>query len=235
MGNLARQISVTAHAHLLGLRLEQARLRLVTERGEARRQLGRDLHDDVGHQLTALVQQLEQLKSLVQENDPGAQSTLSTMNRQLVHLTTHVRELAHKLFPPELELLGLVGALQERILTHQSLKIILRAPGDLPFLPAEIETAVYYIALEALTNIEKHAQAQSCQIDLSLHPTQLSSMLKLTIRDDGRGLTEPPLGGIGLLSMQARAAEVGGTFAMDTVQGAGTTISVHIPCPVTMG
>ncbi len=235
MGNLARQISATAHAHLLGLRLEQARLRLVTERGEARRQLGRDLHDGVGHQLTALVQQLEHLKNIMQKDPHGAESTFSSMNQQLVYLSSHVRELAHQLFPPELELLGLAGALRERILTHPNLKVILDAPEDLPGLPAEIETAVYYIALEALTNIEKHAQAQSCHINLRLHPSQSLPMLKFTIRDDGRGLAEPSLGGIGLLSMQARAAEVGGTFVMDTLPGGGTTISVHIPCPTAIG
>lgn len=234
MGNLARQISVTAHAHLLGMRLEQARLRLVTERGEARRQLGRDLHDGVGHQLTALVQQLEHLKNVMHKDPSAAESTLSTMNRQLEQLTTHVRELAHQLFPPELELLGLAGALQERSLTHPKLKITVEAAKDLPVLPAEIETAVYYIALEALTNIEKHAQALSCQIDLRLLPSQPFPLLKLTVRDDGRGLVEAPLGGIGLLSMRARAAEAGGTFAMDSLPGGGTVISVHIPCPTTI-
>lgn len=234
MENLARQISVTAHAHLLGIRLEHARLRLVTERGEARRQLGRDLHDDVGHQLTALVQQLEHLKIIVQNEPLGAESTFSTMNQQLVNLTTHVRELAHQLFPPELELLGLVGALRERVLAHPNLKVVLDAPEDLPVLPAEIETAVYYITLEALTNIEKHAQAQICHIQLRLHPSQPLPMLKLTIRDDGRGLTEPPLGGLGLLSMQARTAEVGGTYSIDTLPGGGTIISVHIPCQTTI-
>lgn len=234
MGNLARQISVTAHAHLLGMRLEQARLRLVTERGEARRQLGRDLHDGVGHQLTALVQQLEHLKNVMHKDPSAAESTLSTMNRQLEQLTTHVRELAHQLFPPELELLGLAGALQERSLTHPKLKITVEAAKDLPVLPAEIETAVYYIALEALTNIEKHAQALSCQIDLRLLTAQPFPLLILTVRDDGRGLAEAPLGGIGLLSMRARAAEAGGTFAVNSLPGGGTVISVHIPCPTTI-
>lgn len=231
MDNLARQISVTAHAHLLGLRLEQARLRLVTERGEARKQLGRDLHDDVGHQLTALVQQLEHLKKVMQKDSSGAEVTFSTMNQQLVSLTTHVRELAHQLYPPELELLGLAGALRERTLGHPNLNVMFDAPDDLPVLPAEIETAVYYITLEALTNIEKHAQAHCCRIALKLEPSLPMPTLELSIRDDGRGMAESSTSGIGMLSMQARAAEVGGTFTMEPLQGGGTAISVHIPCP----
>jgi len=227
--NLARQISATAQAYLLDLRLEQARLRLVTERGEARRQLGRDLHDGVGHQLTGLVQQLEQIKKNI-ENEPRTfEKNISLMNQQVNDLIMHVRELARQIFPPELELLGLIGALQERILSHPELKISFDAPVDFPELPAEIETAVYYIVIEALTNIEKHAQAKNCYIELSLEAPPTNSFLKLTIRDDGLGLAKPTNSGIGLLSMQARAAEVGGTFVIDAKPGFGTTISVHIP------
>jgi len=231
MGNLARQISVTAHAHLLGIRLEQARLRLVTERGEARRQLGRDLHDDVGHQLTSLAQQLEHIKNVMQKDPVCAETQFSMLNQQLGNLTRHVRELAHQLFPPELELLGLAGALRERILSHPNLQVHLETSDELPVLPAEIETAVYYITLEALNNIEKHARAQSCRIDLALQASLPVSMLELSIRDDGRGLAEPSAGGMGLLSMQARAVEVGGTFTIDTVPSGGTAITVRIPCP----
>jgi len=235
IGSLARQISLSAHAHLLGARLEQARLRLVTERGEARRQLGRDLHDDVGHQLTALGRQIERLQRAMPKDSSDAEAALSSVHQQLLHLTNHVRQLAHQLFPPELELLGLAGALRERALAHPALKISFDAPENLPVLPAEIETAVYYIALEALTNIEKHAQAQSCQLSLTLAPAQPLPILKLTIRDDGRGIQQPQLSGIGLLSMQARTAEVGGTFQIDALPGGGTLLSVRIPCPASIG
>lgn len=234
MGNLARQISATVHAHQLGIRLEQARLRLVTERGEARKRLGRDLHDDVGHQLTGLAQQLEHAKNVMQKDPLCAETIFSTVNHQLVSLTTHVRELAHQLFPPELELLGLVGALRERALSYPDLNIVLNAPEDLPGLPAEIETVVYYITLEALTNIEKHAQAQTCQIHLDLRASSPVATLELRIQDDGRGLVDARGGGMGLLSMQARAAEVGGTFTMDAMPDGGTAITARIPCATTI-
>jgi len=234
LGNLARQISATAHAHQLGIRLEQARLRLVSERGEARKRLGRDLHDDVGHQLTGLAQQLEHAKNVMQKDPLCAEPIFSVVNHQLVSLTTHVRELAHQLFPPELEILGLAGALRERALSHPNLKMMIHAPEDLPGLPAEIEIAVYYITLEALTNIEKHAQARTCQIDLDLRASSPVTTLELRIRDDGRGLVEARSGGMGLLSMQARAAEVGGTFTVDTMPDGGTAITVRIPCATTI-
>jgi len=112
--------------------------------------------------------------------------------------------------------------------------MMIHAPEDLPGLPAEIEIAVYYITLEALTNIEKHAQARTCQIDLDLRASSPVTTLELRIRDDGRGLVEARSGGMGLLSMQARAAEVGGTFTVDTMPDGGTAITVRIPCATTI-
>jgi signal transduction histidine kinase len=227
--DLARQISMAAHTVLLATNLEQARLALVTERGEARRQLGSDLHDSVGHQLVGLTRQVESVLALATADSALARS-LTGINRQLVALTGQVRRLAHQLFPPELELLGLVGALREHAQTHSGLRIQLDVPEELPPLPAELEAAAYYIALEALTNVDKHAGAQVCQIRLRLSSNP-SPLLELDIRDDGRGLLLPATRGLGLLSMQARAAEVGGDCRIESNPGGGAAVIVRIPCP----
>jgi two-component system NarL family sensor kinase len=229
LADLARQIGMTAHAHLLNANLELARLRLVTERGEARRQLGSDLHDGVGHQLVSLTRQLERTRTITPEDPVSAQSQLAEINQQLMALTKQVRNLAHQLYPPELELLGLVGAIQECAHTIIGFQIRLDIQQNLPSFPAEIETAVYYIILEALTNIEKHAQAQTCTICLSL---SVINHLELNIRDDGIGLPAKLDGGVGLLSMQARAAEVGGVCAVANDEGGGTAVTATIPCPI---
>ena len=229
--DLARQIGVTAHTHLLNTNLEQARLRLVTERGEARRQLGSDLHDGVGHQLVGLTRQLERARNITPDDPALAQQQLSEINQQLVALTKHVRHLAHQLYPPELELLGLVGAIEERAQTTASFQVRLDIERNLPNLPAEVETAVYYITLEALTNIEKHAQAQTCTIRLRLTKTSQPSRLQLEILDDGIGLPTNLNGGLGLLSMQARAAEVGGVCTIVNNESSGTAVILSIPYP----
>lgn len=231
LSDLARQLGAAAHAVLLTANLEQARLRLVTERGEARRRLGSDLHDGVGHQLVGISRQLERAMTLLPQDLPQAETRLAAINQQLVALTREVRGLAHQLYPPELELLGLVGALRERAQTQLTPHIYLDAPAHLPPLSAELETAVYYITLEALTNIEKHAQARACHIRLNLLTTSHPAVLELAIRDDGRGQTTPAASGLGLLSMQARAAEVGGTCVMTEGEGGGTAVNVRIPCP----
>lgn len=230
LSDLSRQLGAAAHAVLLTANLEQARLRLVTERGEARRQLGSDLHDGLGHQLVGLTRQLERTLPLLPGDPAQAESQLREIQQQLAALTGQVRTLAHRLYPPELELLGLVGAIQERTQTHTGVRVHLEAVRNLPPLPAEIETAVYYITLEALTNIEKHAQAQTCHIRLNLAAPSQPAMLHLEIWDDGHGAFTAPRGGLGLLSMQARAAEVGGSCVIGVHESGGTAVTVRIPC-----
>lgn len=233
LSDLARQIGASAHAVSLAIDLEQARLSLVTERGEARRQLGSDLHDSVGHQLVGLTRQVERTTTMATA-DPALTRDLAEISRQLTSLTVHVRGLAHRLFPPELELLGLAGALRERVQTHSGLRIQLDAPDALAPLPAAVEAAAYYIALEALANVEKHAEAQACHIRLRLTPNPSAlqpDTLELDITDDGRGLTAPTARGLGLISIQARAAEVGGACRVESNPGGGTAVLVRIPCP----
>jgi signal transduction histidine kinase len=223
--DLARLISVTAHAVLLSADLERARLRIVTAREEARRRLGSDLHDGVGHQLAGLARQVETAVSLLDQNPTTARQMLTAVTEQLNTAISQVRHLAHQLHPPELELLGLAGALRERALTHPTLAIRLDGPEALPPLPPAVETAAYYIALEAVTNVEKHAGGRTCRLRLAL----VGDVLEMEIADDGPGLTAERANGLGLLSMQARAAEVGGSCRLETNAATGTQVIVRLP------
>ncbi len=232
--DLARQISIAARTAALTSDLEQARLRIVTERGEARRRLASDLHDGVGHQLVALTRQIERVTPRPPDSSAMLSAELLTdVKQRLVALTTQTRSLAHQLYPPELEVLGLSGALQEHVQSYSAFRILMDAPPSMPRLPAEIETAAYYIALEALTNVDKHANAGTCWIRLRLSPADLATRLQwleLDIEDDGQGVAANKAHGLGLLSMQARAAEVGGTCHVTPKPGGGTAIFVRIPC-----
>ena len=111
--------------------MEQARLRIVTERGDARRQLASDLHDSVGHQLVGLSHQVGQALPTMPEEPARVRGLLTDLNHQLVDVTRHVRGLAHQLFPPELELLGLSGGLRERAQTYSSLAVVVERAGHL--------------------------------------------------------------------------------------------------------
>jgi len=88
--------------------------------------------------------------------------------------------------------------------------------------------AAYRIAQEALTNVVRHAQAHTCVIRLSLPNEQ---RFQVEITDDGVGLRTDQQGGVGLLSMRERAAEVGGSCVIGLVAGHGTRVLVHLPLP----
>ncbi|OQY89439.1 MAG: hypothetical protein B6D41_10505 [Chloroflexi bacterium UTCFX4] len=232
--DLARQISIAARTAVLTSDLEQARLRIVTERGEARRQLASDLHDGVGHQLVGLTRQIENATPKVPDSAALLSiEFLADLKRRVIALTTQVRGLAHQLYPPELDVLGLSGALREHADSYSTFRVLFDAPTSLPRLPAEIETAAYYIVLEALTNVDKHANAKTCTIRLRLSAADLAThvqWLEFDIVDDGRGFTANETRGLGLLSMRARAAEVGGACHILQNRGGGTAVFARIPC-----
>jgi signal transduction histidine kinase len=187
----------------------------------------------VGHQLAGLARKAEMAMHSIERDPQAAHDLLTEVTQQLNAAITQVRDLAHQLHPPELELLGLAGALRERAQMHTGLVIRMDAPDSLPPLPTAIETAAYYIALEALTNVEKHAGARSCHIRMALANGDTAlrpPVLELDIADDGHGLSPEKIDGLGLLSMQARAAEVGGVCRIESSPRGGTRVSARLPC-----
>jgi signal transduction histidine kinase len=228
LNDLAKQISIAAHGTILAADLERARLRIVTAREEARRKLGSDLHDGVGHKLAGLTRKTEHAVKILERDPSAAREMLSEVTGQLNNAITQVRSLAHQLHPPELELLGLAGALRERAQMQNGFMIHIDAPENLPGLPTAVETAAYYIALETLTNIEKHANARTAHVRLAFVDGN-PAMLDMNITDDGRGLPPQPTRGLGLLSMQARAAEVGGACQIESNVAGGTCVRVSLP------
>ena len=108
--------------------------------------------------------------------------------------------------------------------SHNGLHITVTASQPLPNLPAAAEVALYRIASEAMTNVVRHAGATHCQVHLTLN-----NSLNLEVQDDGQGFSPENKTGVGLASMQERAAELGGIFVVDSQPGKGTIIRVQLP------
>jgi signal transduction histidine kinase len=242
LADLVRQVGVAAHALLLQADLERSRLRIVTAREEARRQLGNDLHDTVGHQLAALTRRAETASNMLAHRPEEARQLLGEMVNQGRAAADHVRALAHQLHPPELEVLGLVGVIREWAEAEGgSLQIHLELPEHLPKLPAAVEVAAYCIVREALYNVHKYARARHCTVRLAhvrnapLATSVLTALdtpvLDIDVTDDGLGFRSPDTVGLGLTSMRERAAEVGGTCRVEALAGHGTRVAVRLPCP----
>jgi signal transduction histidine kinase len=226
--NIAHQAGAAAHAAKLTIDLRHSRQKLVTTREEERRRLRRDLHDGLGPNLATLALKLDTIRNLLREKPDQAEHLIDDLKKQTQETIQDIRDLVYELRPPALDELGLTGAIQSFInsrFSHNP-QITLFVPKELPPLPAAFEVAIYRITLEALTNIQRHAQAKIAAVKLF---TQ-NKYIILDIKDDGIGLSDGYRNGVGLTSMRERAEELGGTFELATTTG-GMHVIARLPLP----
>ncbi len=226
---LARQAGASIHALGLSLDLIESRERLVAAREEERRRIRRDLHDGLGPTLAAIGMRAEVAADLVSDDPAGAARVLAELRGEVRGALADIRRLVDALRPPALDELGLVGAIQAQA-GHLGLEpaIDVASAGRLPELPAAVEVAAYRIAVEAMTNAARHAQARTCRVRISSSDLA-DRALEVEVTDDGRGLPARLRPGIGLLSMRERAAEVGGTCIVETAPAGGTRVFARLP------
>jgi signal transduction histidine kinase len=242
--DLARQAEVAVHAVRLTADLQRSRERLVATREEERRRLRRDLHDGIGPTLTGLALQLNAAHKLVMGDKPKVAGELLTRLEERTEGTiAEMRRLIYGLRPPALDDLGLIPSIRQQA---QSQGIVdpttgaktrerwentpvfsMEAPEELPPLPAAVEVAAYRIAQEALTNVSRHAQAKTCRVRLSVD--EVAGALGLEVIDDGVGISEDRVAGVGLSSMRERAEELGGTLAIEPRPEGGTRVLARLP------
>ncbi len=236
LDDLAREAGVAVHAVRLTIHLQRmtddlqhSREHLVNTREEERRRMSRDLHDGLGPTLASLSQLIDTARVLVARDPDAAVTLLGNVKDQIKLTITDIRRLVYALRPPVLDELGLVSAIGEHIGRYNQpngLQVSINAPDHLSMLPAAVEVAAYHIALEALTNVARHANAQTCCIRL-----WLESGLCLEITDDGDGLLADKHAGVGLTSMRERAAELGGEFKIEPGTTHGTRVWARLPLP----
>ena len=228
--SIAAQIGPVASATRLTTALQNARERLVLTREEERRRIRRDLHDGLGPTMASQTLRLEAVLELLLENPQGAFEQVEQLMGQTQQMVADIRRLVYELYPSALDELGLVAALRAHIGQMRGvngrLPITIQAAQDpLPRLPAAIEVAAYRIALEAVTNTVRHAQASRCNVVVDAK----DGNLHLTISDDGIGLPTTYQPGIGLASMQERSEELGGSCRIESQENGGTRVTAVLP------
>jgi len=244
--DLARQAEVAVHAVRLTTDLQRSRERLVTTREEERRRLRRDLHDGVGPTLTGLALQLHAARKLVRTKPGDAEETLARLEQRTEETLAEMRRLIYGLRPPALDDLGLIPSIRQQAQSQgmvdlsvgtnmddswgNTLVFSMEAPEELPPLPAAVEVACYRIAQEALTNVARHARAKSCRVRISVN--RGAGMLEVEITDDGVGISEDRVAGVGLYSMRERAEELGGTCDVGSNPHGGTRVLARLPLPI---
>jgi signal transduction histidine kinase len=212
---------------LLAEALQHSHLRLVTAREEERRRLRRDLHDGLGPQLAALRLKVDAIHNGLHQDPARSERLLLEVKEQIAVAIGDIRRTVYGLRPPTLDQLGLVSAIREHVHilgTENDLQISVVGPETLPALPAAIEVAAYCVVVEGITNVVKHANAPRCYVGICL-----SGDLHLVIADDGIGLPDHYMAGVGLASMRERVAELSGSFAISSQVGQGTRIEVSLP------
>jgi signal transduction histidine kinase len=233
--DLARQAGVAAHAlrltadlQLLTAQLQRSRTQLVTTREEERRRLRRDLHDGLGSALTSVTFQLDAASNLLDRDPQAVKTLLGELKAQMQGSIADIRRLVYDLRPPILDEWGLVAAVREQVAQYQlhQLRVSVEAPEVLPPLSAALEVAAYRIALEALANVVRHAQATTCTICFALE----GEALLIDVCDNGKGLPRDHHAGVGIAAMRERAMELGGTFQVEQQAGSsGTRVVTSLP------
>jgi signal transduction histidine kinase len=214
-------------------RSNTALLRETAAREEERERVRRDLHDGIGPALAAQSLKVGAIRRLLRRDPDGAERLLGDLSGEIEQTIGNIRRLVYNLRPPALDELGLAEALRQfatAIGQSGSVRITVDAPDVLPALPAAIEVAAYRIVQEAVTNVVRHAGATACVIALGVITQQAASAaLTIDVRDDGVGLPEAHRIGVGLLGMQERAAELGGTCQVVRLTPRGTGVWAYLP------
>jgi signal transduction histidine kinase len=209
--------------------LKDLSARLVEAQETERRALSRELHDEVGQSLSAVLVELRNLSAgLKIRSEEQSLSHVETVKGLVENTVRVVRNMALLLRPSMLDDLGLIPALkwQARETSKQTgMDVAVATDLDSDDLPDEYKTCIYRVVQEALHNCARHSHAASVRIQVEQHPASLT----LIIRDDGRGFDAAQMKGLGLLGVQERVAQLGGTCAVHSKPGAGTVLSAELP------
>jgi signal transduction histidine kinase len=210
--------------------LQKLSRRLIEAQETERQRIARELHDDIGQALSAVKMNLQSIRRVVGSSAPQIQEGIDSIDQAI----RRVRDLAIALRPSLLDDLGLVPALRW-YLNRQAQRGGFQCrfdADDSVALPAEVQTACFRIAQEALTNVVRHAGAG--RVEVTLHRN--GDLLELTVTDDGRGfdvkLAVERIGAdasLGLLGMRERARLLGGRVTVDSTLRRGTTVRARLP------
>jgi signal transduction histidine kinase len=236
IGTQISEVVVNAWLHASLKEKEAARQTLLTAlvsaQEDERARLARELHDDAGQSLTSLLIRLKTLEKQApsQEFQQGVADLCKTTSETI----EQIREISHRLRPAALEEFGLEVALRtlaEEMFVDMGISAECQLHLGGQRLPFEIETNLYRITQESLTNVIRHSNAKNVRLELVVR----SNVIRLCIEDDGEGFSTENVVGrpnrrqLGLMSLQERGEMMGGALVVKSAPGHGTTVEVQVP------
>jgi signal transduction histidine kinase len=222
---------VLAEARIYHGQLQHLSSQVLTAHEGERKRIARELHDDTGQALTSILVRLRLLEKTAE--DESVRKNVEELRELTGNALDAVRRMAVDLRPAALDDLGLVPALHsysDKYSNSWPISVTFSAEGLKKRLPPNVELVLYRIVQEALTNVAKHSGAGSVEVRLR----RRSNTVTVTVADDGRGfdlrdVTRTEGAGLGLFGMRERLALVGGTVAIESTPGQGTTITARVP------
>ena len=222
-GRLRYQALVHSREQLEGLSA-----RMVEVQEEERHSISRELHDEVGQTLGALLVELGQLAKLAPPEDRAIQGQITHIKSVAESAVKSIRDIALLLRPPMLDDLGLIPALewQAREVSRRSeTEVEVHSENVSEKLPDEIKVCIYRLVQEALNNAATHAAAQNVKVTV----IQGADKISVEVADDGHGFEPERQRGMGILGMEERVRRLGGTLAMQSSPGKGATVMAELP------
>lgn len=218
------------------LSLKKLSEQVLNTQEEERRRISRELHDEIGQALSAMNINIEILLRNGVLHDSSGEKRLQDMKRLVEKSMDDVHRISYNLRPYLLDNFGLIAAVRwytETFAGRTGVEVGLQIEGEWEKLSPEVETTVYRVIQEALTNISKYAEAIRTFISMS----RIADGMEIIIEDDGKGFdTEPEKkkgslmkGGLGLFGIGERVSAVGGSFSITSKRGEGTRLTIAIP------
>ncbi|MET9274023.1 sensor histidine kinase [Kribbella sp. NPDC003557] len=225
-GELARSLLGRSETGALAERVS----RLVTSRQQVvdsveaeRRRMERDLHDGAQQRLVSLAMILGRAKNRLGDKEPTVRSLIEEAHAEAMQAIAEIRDLTRGLHPPVLTDRGLDAALSA-VATRSPVPVRLGVDVD-PRPSLTVESIAYFVVTEALANVAKHAEAAQVEVRV----TRDGDVLRVEVRDDGRGGADPARG-TGLRGLSDRAAGVDGRLTVKSPPGGGTVLIAELPC-----
>jgi signal transduction histidine kinase len=208
--------------------LKNLSARLVEMQERERRTISRELHDEVGQSLSAVLMEIGNLGAILPAGNPELRSHLESIKNLAENSVKVVRNMTLLLRPSMLDDLGLVPALQwqaRETFKRTGMEVEVVAENVEDDLPETHKTCIYRVMQEALHNCVQHAGARSVKVVVS----QGLDRILLTVQDNGKGFDAKRGRGMGLLGMEERVTHLDGAFQVQSTPGQGTTLTVELP------
>ncbi|MGA2982588.1 MAG: histidine kinase [Terriglobia bacterium] len=210
--------------------LEDLSAQLVDAQETERRSISRELHDEVGQSLGALLVEVGRLAASVPSDNAQIKDHVDKIKSVAETTVETVRNIALLLRPSMLDDLGLTAALEwqgREVSRRSEMEVEVQSSDSAEEIPEEYKICIYRIVQEALNNAARHSSAKNAKVNIE--PT--ADKILVSVSDDGRGFDPRRVRGLGILGMEERVRRLGGIFTIDSKPGSGTTLKAEFPRP----